>query len=119
MIDRKTIATRLLHDVVEDTIMTLDQLTKVWFRGFILVDGLTQLSAGTDEWRFRQITLASRSLPWLRISRHHHKLAVPPAQHAHGTSTGKTGQKEKKKTARAMEYAYIARQAGYFKIKTD
>ena len=70
--DKETIAAGLLHDVVEDTVMTLDELTKEFGPEVaFLVDGvtkLTQLNWDKDKWRSRLRTCARCSLQWQRIS---------------------------------------------------
>ena len=69
--DKETIAAGLLHDVVEDTIMTLDQLTKEFGSEVsFLVDGvtkLTQLNWDKDKVEIQADNLR-KMFPWLRIS---------------------------------------------------
>ena len=71
--DKETIAAGLLHDVVEDTIMTLEQLTKE-FGTEVVLPGGRRHQADTVElglrtrWRSRQTTCAKCSWPWQRTS---------------------------------------------------
>ena len=87
-LDADTIATALLHDTVEDTLATLEQIEGQFGADIArLVDGVTKLSLiempHTEETRqaenFRKLVLAmSNDIRVLLV-----KLAEPPPQHAH------------------------------------
>ena len=77
--DKETIAAGLLHDVVEDTIMTGEEIEKEFGPEVaLLVDGVTKLQnlhLSTDSgrtsptgWKCRQRICVRCSLPWRRIS---------------------------------------------------
>lgn len=77
-LDKETIIAGLLHDVVEDTVMTDDDLRREFGEDVaLLVDGVTKLekipcpprsASRMKSWKCRRRTCARCSLPWQRIS---------------------------------------------------
>ena len=66
--DKETIAAGILHDVVEDTVMTVDEIRQEFGDDVaLLVDGVTKLN---------KLDFANREC-------HYHKTCRPAAQHAH------------------------------------
>ena len=71
-LDKETIVAGLLHDVVEDTVMTSEQIREEFSAEVeLLVDGVTklgQLSYSADKVEVQAENLQKCSLPWQRIS---------------------------------------------------
>jgi len=71
-LDKETITAGILHDVVEDTAYTLEEITEMFGSEIaLLVDGvtkLTQLNYSMDKVELQAENLRKCSLPWQRIS---------------------------------------------------
>ena len=73
-LDKETIVAGILHDVVEDTVMTEDDLRREFGDDVaLLVDGVTKRcpameSSRMPSWRCRRRTCVRCSSPWRRIS---------------------------------------------------
>ena len=121
--DKETIEAGLLHDVVEDTAMSLDELarqfgTEVSF----LVDGvtkLTQLSWDKDKVEIQADNLRKMFLAMARDIR---VIIIKLADRLHNMRTGQywKPEKQKEKARETMEiYAPIADRLGISKIKIE
>ena len=123
-LDADTIATALLHDTVEDTIATLDQIESLFGADIArLVDGVTKLSLiempYTEESRqaenFRKLVLA--------MSNDIRVLLVKLADRLHNMRTLKFVKSEDKRTRVALEtmeiYAPLAERIGMHHMKDE
>ena len=73
-LDKESIVAGILHDVVEDTVMTLDEITEVFGPEVaLLVDGVTKLTQLS--WSMDKVEIQAEGNP--------HQTGRPPAQHAH------------------------------------
>ncbi len=121
--DKETIEAGLLHDVVEDTIMTLDELTKQFGSEVsFLVDGvtkLTQLSWDKDKVEIQADNLRKMFLAMAKDIR---VIIIKLADRLHNMRTGQywKPEKQKEKARETMEiYAPIADRLGISKIKIE
>ena len=121
--DKETIEAGLLHDVVEDTAMTLDELTKEFGTEVsFLVDGvtkLTQLSWDKDKVEIQADNLRKMFLAMAKDIR---VIIIKLADRLHNMRTGQywKPEKQKEKARETMEiYAPIADRLGISKIKIE
>ena len=121
--DKETIAAGLLHDVVEDTIMTLEQLTKEFGSEVsFLVDGVTKLTQ--LNWDKDKVEIQADNLRkmFLAMAKDIRVIIIKLADRLHNMRAGQywKPEKQKEKARETMEiYAPIADRLGISKIKIE
>ena len=121
--DKETIVAGMLHDVVEDTEMTLDDITREFGEEVaLLVDGVTklgQLSYSQDKLEVQAENLRKMFLAMAKDIR---VIIIKLADRLHKMRTQEimTDAKQKEKARETMDiYAPIAQRLGISKIKTE
>ena len=121
--DKETIAAGLLHDVVEDTVMTLDELTKEFGPEVaFLVDGVTKLTQ--ISWTIDKVEIQAENLRkmFLAMAKDIRVILIKLADRLHNMRTLQymKPEKQKEKARETMDiYAPIADRLGISKIKTE
>ena len=119
--EEKTVA--ILHDVVEDTIMTLDQLTKEFGSEVsFLVDGVTKLTQLS--WSMDKVEIQAENLRkmFLAMAKDIRVILIKLADRLHNMRTLQymKPEKQKEKARETMDiYAPIAHRLGISKIKVE
>ena len=121
--DKETIAAGLLHDVVEDTIMTTDQIRAEFGDDVaLLVDGVTKL--GQLQYQGDKLDLQAENMRkmFLAIAKDIRVIIIKLADRLHNMRTLKhmTPEKQQEKARETMDiYAPIAQRLGIMKVKVE
>ena len=121
--DKETIAAAILHDVVEDTVMTLDELKGEFGEEVaLLVDGVTKLTQLS--WSADKVELQAENLRkmFLAMAKDIRVILIKLADRLHNMRTlqFQTPPKQKEKARETLDiYSPIAHRLGISKIKVE
>lgn len=121
--DKETLAAAILHDVVEDTVMTLDELKgKFGDEVALLVDGVTKLTQLS--WSADKVELQAENLRkmFLAMAKDIRVILIKLADRLHNMRTlqYQTPEKQKEKARETLDiYSPIAHRLGISKIKVE
>ena len=121
--DKETLAAAILHDVVEDTVMTLDELKgEFGDEVALLVDGVTKLTQLS--WSADKVELQAENLRkmFLAMAKDIRVIMIKLADRLHNMRTlqYQTPEKQKEKARETLDiYSPIAHRLGISKIKVE
>ena len=122
-LDKESISAGLLHDVVEDTIMTTDQIRAEFGDDVaLLVDGVTKL--GQLQYQGDKLDLQAENMRkmFLAMAKDIRVIIIKLADRLHNMRTLKhmTPEKQQEKSRETMDiYAPIAQRLGIMKVKVE